>query len=534
MKGLVKIIKVEAGESKRVFDIEVENVHAFTAKNPKSGLESISHNSARMSTKNWRDKSVLEFITVKRPIEYDKKSAEEIVELRKIKSSFGFLWSSNNSIMVDEDFWKLISLKRKDDNYNDDLTKHARKVFKLSTEASYGDGTGEPGFINQDKLVKNDEGLEILFAGDYVGSKKYKLRDETNLLLGRLAKRAKKKKNYMIVNPCSEINLNLLGSFCVIGDVVPFFSKTLEDAEEAFKAVTRALIRVNTMDSIYSKEVTRTNRIGVGITGIHEFAWKQFGYSFYDLIDEKKSRNFWLTIARFSKAVFEEAVKYSKENNVVVPHTMRTIKPSGTISKLFGLTEGVHLPSMAWYMRWVQFSENDPLVKKYKENGYAFKELKQYKNTTIIGFPTCPVISELGLGDKLVTASQASMEDQYKWLMLLEKYWIIGTDEEGNELKKDVGSQISYTCKYDPNKITYQEFYDTLLKYQSKVKCCSVMPMSDASAYEYQPEQAVTKAEYEDFCRNIKNTLEEDISKAHIECEGGACPIDFREDKNNI
>jgi len=109
---LNKITKIEKGSKKRVFDIEVEDIHAFTAKNPDSELESISHNSARMSTKTWRDQNIFDFITIKRPIEYDKKTIEEIEEIKKEKSFFGFLWSSNNSITVDDEFWKLLSFKR--------------------------------------------------------------------------------------------------------------------------------------------------------------------------------------------------------------------------------------------------------------------------------------------------------------------------------------------------------------------------------------------------------------------------------------
>ena len=62
------------------------------------------------------------------------------------------------------------------------------------------------------------------------------------------------------------------GGFCVVGDVVPYFADTIEEAEEYFRATTRALIRVNLLDSVYSTEVKRTNRIGVSMTGIHEFA----------------------------------------------------------------------------------------------------------------------------------------------------------------------------------------------------------------------------------------------------------------------
>ena len=72
---------------------------------------------------------------------------------------------------------------------------------------------------------------------------------------------------------------------------------------------------------------------------------------------------------RFNKAVKEEAKEYSAYIGQSVPHTMTTIKPAGTTSKLLGLTEGWHLPALAWYMRWVQFRNVDPLVEQYKKNG---------------------------------------------------------------------------------------------------------------------------------------------------------------------
>lgn len=487
--------------------------------------------SARMSTKTWRDESVLDFITIKRPIEYENKKVEEIIEIRKESVNFGFLWSSNNSITVDDEFWNLLSLKRGTEEHKSPLAKHARKVFRTATAAAYADGTGEPGFINQHKLVHNDEGLDDLLKGDYIKSEKYQVEEDTLLLLAKLAKKLKKKKKYMITNPCGEICLNFLGGFCVIADVAPYFADDLDEAEDAFRAATRALMRVNTMNSIYDKEVKRTNRIGVGMTGLHEFAWKFFGYGFRDLIDEEKSKDFWNILSRFARAVTDEASKYSKELGAVFPHTLRTIKPAGTTSKLFGLTEGVHLPNMQWYLRWVQFHKDDPLVEEYKNNNYPCRTLEQYKDTVIIGFPTEPVIAGLGLGDKFVTASEATPEEQYQWIMLLEKYWIVGTDKEGNLLEKDTGNQISYTLKYNPDKVSYDDFSKSIMNNQSKVKCCSVMPMSDTNSYEYTPEQSITKAEYEDIYKKIRKSITEDIGKEHIDCDSGACPVDFKDKK---
>jgi hypothetical protein len=367
----------------------------------------------------------------------------------------------------------------------------------------------------------------------------------------------------MIVNPCSEIVLSLLGGFCIVGDAVPFHAETLEEAEEAFRVLTRSMIRVNLMDFIYDSEVKRTNRIGVSITGVHEFAWKFFKCGFRDLINpdfaaheehvnsmtndmvendshgwtnpQVRAAAFWLTLNRFNRAVYDESVSYSKKLGLVTPHTMTTIKPAGSVSKLFGLTEGWHLPALAWMVRWVQFRSDDPLVEEYKAAGYPFRDLRQYSGTTIIGFPTAPVISELGMGDKMILAGNATPEEQYKWLMLGEKYWIDGVDEAGNPHKEVYGNQISYTLKVKPELVDYKGFRDMLIEYQPKIRCCAVMPQEDGAAYEYQPEQAVTKVEFEAVSRAIRTSLTEDIGREHIDCESGACPVTFFEgDKSEI
>jgi ribonucleoside-triphosphate reductase (formate) len=487
---------------------------------------------ARMSTKHWSDTTVLDFITIKRPIEYQKKSVEQILKLRVDNPfpPFGFLWSSNNSVTVDDEFWTLVN-ERKSQSL---LAKHAKKVFNLVCQSSYADGTGEPGFINSHKLVQKDDGWTDLNRGDYVGSKKYQVNDDTQIFLSKLAKRAKKKKYHTIVNPCGEIPLNVLGGFCVIADFVPYHCETLDEAEECVCVVTRALMRVNMMDSVYNKEVLRTNRIGVGMTGIHEFAYKFFGFGFRDLLDEVKAKEFWLTLARFNRAVRRESISYAEETGTKVPHTCTTNKPAGTTSKLFLLTEGAHLPSMREFLRWVQFRSDDPLIETYKEAGYPIRELVQYTGTTIVGFPTAPAITTLGMGDKLVAAGEATPEEQFKWLMLLEKYWIHGTDESGIPVIENYGGQISYTLKYKPELVDYDHFKKMILKYQSQVRCCSVMPQSDTSSYEYQPEQAISSKEYSTLKEAIHNaqrrkhlSVIEDVGREHVNCDSGACPVDF-------
>jgi hypothetical protein len=471
---------------------------------------------ARMATKTWRDQSVFGFIGVK-------------------KGGMK-LWSSNNSVTVDEEFWAAVKLREKAgvDFYHiaTPLEMHAVNVFEAVCKSSYHDGTGEPGLINVQKLVQRDEGIEALFDGDFAESARFKLDPDTKPMMAAIARAFAGKPFTQITNPCGEITLALVGGYCVIADVVPYHAANDDDAEDAFRAATRALIRVNTMDCLYRKEVQRTNRIGVGITGLHEWIFDRFGFGWKDIVNESKSIAMWRTLGRFSRACVDEARRYSQLLGVAMPHTVTTMKPAGTTSKLFGLTEGAHLPSMREFLRWVQFRFDDPLVGDYDAKGYPVRgNLKTYPGTTIVGFPTVPTICTLGMGDKLVTAAEATPEEQYEFLRLMEKWWIDGYDEELGH-GHGYGNQVSYTLKYDPKTVGYEEFRRTLLEGQSTIRCCSVMPQSDTTAYEYQPEEPVTSERFQEIMAAINDPdLLQDIGFEHVDCGAGGCPIDFSDVK---
>lgn len=509
---------------------------------------------ARMATKSWRDPGVIDFINVKRPIEFLGKSGEEIEEIKKTSWPMGFLWSSNNSVTTDKEFWDAVGACVEDPetfrHAASPLQQHAWRVYVALCEASYFDGTGEPGIINVDKLEWKENEADV-FDGNFAESARYKLDKETFDLTDALARAWRGKEYKVIVNPCGEIVLSSLGGYCVIADVVPFHAASVQrsmygipeedvqrvwddDAEDAFRVSTRALIRTNLMDCLYGREVKRTNRIGVGITGFHEWAWARFGFSWREIIDETTSLPMWKTLSRFKRAIDQEAAAYSAKLGVVTPHTNTTFKPAGTTSKLFGLTEGAHLPSMREYLRWVQFRNDDPLIESYAAKGYPIKRLQTYSGTTIVGFPTAPMICTLGMGDKLVTAAEATPEEQYQFLRLMEKYWINGVDESGEALTSGTGNQISYTLKMDPEKVNFEHYMRTILEGQSTVKCCSVMLQQDMTAYEYQPEEPVDKLRFEMICQAIRKDeqeLKEDIGLEHVDCSTGACPISFDENK---
>ena len=489
-------------EIEETYDIAVADRNEFVAR----GM--LVHNSARMATKNWRDRDIIEFIDVKRG---------------------GFLWSANNSILVDSEFWQQAS---------DPRPSHGRRVFEAASGAAYYDETGEPGFINVHKLSTNTDGIEDITEENYLNPDyDLILHPKTYEMISKILKVLKRSEQLFITNPCGEIVLAKYGGYCVIGDVVLSRSDSLEVSKQAVALTARALIRTNLMPALYQSEVNRTNRIGVGLTGIFEYAWIQFKLSFYDLISvydhvftepsngsatqaQITAMEFWEHIAELRVIVQDTATQYSEQLGVVTPHSFTTIKPSGTISKVLSCTEGAHLPPYLYYIRWVICEKDSTKHQNYKERGYPIKDVShQYHNCVVVGFPTKHPITDIIDSDKLVTARDISAQDQFKWVALLERFWF-GDDCMNN--------QVSYTLKYNQNTMSHDEYTSMILKWQPTIKCCAVMPFTKSSAYAYLPEEEIDETHYSKLIKNIDRVVCEDYDEAEIECSGGACPIEAK------
>ena len=472
--------------------------------------------SARMATKIWSDPDIFEFIEIKRG---------------------GNLWSANISVLANEQFWEQV---------NDPRT-HAWRVFQAITAAQYYDETGEPGILNMHNMNCNKSGMENITSDNYINpNSKLKIHEKTKDMLGKILGYVLKMACPFIVNPCAEIVMALYGAYCIIGDVCLANALTLEEAIRSVELMGPFLVRVNLMNSLYAAEVSRTNRIGISITGIHEFAARHFNIGFRDMVnvlnpvnteyfdemsDETKISvtKFWefIELLQFKSEAAVE--KYCLANNLEVPHTSLTIKPSGTISKAMGCTEGAHLPAVKYYMRWVQFpkfvnnDQENPTVIDFKERGYPVKDIShQYANAVVVGFPTKQPIVEL-LGDKVVTAEEATPAEQFEYMRLLESKWF-GYTADG----KPKNNQISYTLKYNPKKIDYDDYMKILRNQFSTVRCCSIMPITDTSAYAYQPEEKITKKAYHQAMRGIKDfASHEAYDDNELSCAGGVCAVDL-------
>ena len=478
---------------------------------------------ARMATKSWRDPGIFRFIRAK---------------------SDGGLWTANNSVMVDSGFWDSLRLFPGTADGH-----HARVVFEEATLRAYFNG--EPGFINGDLLDDHRTGRAwqkpVYTDGRDFQSGRYRV-DHGAAMLGALSARAMQAPFPATTNPCGEIVLHVTGGYCVIADFAPLLACPTEpealvpgcvpdeiarlwDArvEDSVRLGVRFLLRVNAMDALYAEEVRRTNRMGIGPTGLHEWAWARYGLDFEDLLDEDRSAPFWQMLAHLSAVAKAEAASYAALLGTGIPFTVTTVKPAGTTSKLFGLTEGAHLPARRQYLRWVQFKgtrdadgawapDSDPLLADYEAKGYPVRALASFPGMSIVGFPTLPRIQRLSIGERLTTAPEADPARQYAWLRLLERHWI----------GREQGNQVSYTLKIDTDRHDLPAFREIVLANQPTVRCCAVLPSRPdrALGYEYLPEEEIPLDAFTALVAGIRDQdLQEAVDLAQLGCATGACPI---------
>ena len=318
--------------------------------------------------------------------------------------------------------------------------------------------------------------------------------------------------------------------------------------------VAQALVRTNLMQFLYDAETKRTNRIGVSLIGIYEFMWSIFGINFHEAVTMdntyrsssegidylachritlKPIQDFWNFMAELEHIVDDEVTKISKMFGLNKPHTYICLKPGGTTPKIMNCSEAANAPAMDFYLRWVQFRSDHPGLNEFKQRGYPVRDISRseirvdddegkeftvngYGNTCIVGFPTKMDLADI-MGEHMVTASDITLQQNFAWLRLLEKY-LLGGNGRGN--------QVSITIKYDPKTTDFSDFMRIILDQQSTIRCCAIMPQTNGSSYIYVPEERITQEKYYELINSIDRLDRESIDENSLNCESGACGLD--------
>ncbi len=325
-------------------------------------------------------------------------------------------------------------------------------------------------------------------------------------------------------NPCGEITLEN-GGCCNLVEVFPLicdqlnipYNIALDIAVKYTKRVTFARYEWEVSREI----VSNTRRIGVSLSGLQDWLLKKFG----NIIEGWEIDKY-----NFRWAIFKKEVVDTLDNmyNIVVKSDKAfsnllectesikktTIKPSGSISLLPGLSPGIHFHYSSWYIRRIRFNQYDSLLDVLKKCGFKMESDLNSPNTTVVEFPIEVPFAE---SNYFKSCQDITIEEQFAIQSLLQSYW--------------ADNSVSCTITFkeeEKNKIN-----DLLKQYRYMIKSTSLLPYS-GHGYKQAPYEPITKEEYERRIKEIKfrpeDIMKVDNSKEielkdYSECAGGSCPI---------
>jgi hypothetical protein len=242
--------------------------------------------------------------------------------------------------------------------------------------------------------------------------------------------------------------------------------------------------------------VDRNHRIGVGVTGVLQALHYMEPHVFdtiYRHVEE--------TDRRYSKILgVDESIK------------LTTVKPSGTLSLLPGVTPGVHPAFSDYYIRRIRFASDDPLVPLLKENGYHIEPRRTLEGG--LDFKTMVAEFPVATPPGTVLADEISAVEQLEYASFLQTYWS--------------DNSVSVTVYYSEEELP--DIRSWLTKnYNDGVKSVSFL-LRSGHGFKQAPLEAIPQARYNELIASTKTITRVDDREQRdladgLECAGGFCPI---------
>ena len=293
-----------------------------------------------------------------------------------------------------------------------------------------------------------------------------------------------------------EVNLESF-EFCNLAEIFPTRCDTIEEMENAARLATLFTSTVSLLQTQWSQSnqvIARNRRTGVSISGIADLHEK-IGFTKITSIFD----NLYKIIRYENKRLALEAG---------VPESIRctSIKPSGTLSLLVGVSPGIHFPTFNYCIRTIRIASNSELVPILQNAGYI-GEVDFYSgpNTLVFSFP-------------LYCGSARSAETVSIWMQssLLQMMQRVYTD-----------NCVSCTLYFNPETES-DELEDLISQTIPCVKSLSVLPHTKSGVYKQSPYQFITKEEYELMSKDSKPIIwstykEEPVAERG--CTGDSCEL---------
>ncbi|MDX1279338.1 hypothetical protein [Oceanihabitans sediminis] len=296
-------------------------------------------------------------------------------------------------------------------------------------------------------------------------------------------------------NPCLEQTLEPYELCCLV-ETYPSNHKTLEEWYETLKYAylyAKSVTLVETHNELTNAVLLRNRRIGCSISGITQ-AFTKFG-----------RRQFLQSCDEGYKKIQEWDKIYS--DWFCIPRSIKTtsVKPSGTVSLLAGVTPGIHYPVSKYYIRNIRFQRDSPLLDILKESGYTIEKDSYSPNTFVVSFPCVEKYFDRSIED-------VTMWEQLENVAQIQEHW--------------ADNQVSVTVSFTPEEGKQIKY--ALELYETRLKGASFLPKKE-HGYKQAPFIPLTKEKYEIQIKDIKPFRLGKVKDTHEQtdsfCDGESCSV---------
>lgn len=301
--------------------------------------------------------------------------------------------------------------------------------------------------------------------------------------------------NVMGYNPCAEQSLENFETCCLAEVYLPNI-----DSYDELRKVLRYLYRVNKHSLAIpcslkeTEEIVHKNmRMGIGVTG------------YLQATEEQKS---WLDKAYTYLRAYDK--EYSALHGFPTSIKLTTVKPSGTLSLLAGVTPGAHPGYSQYYIRRIRMATDSELTRVARENGYHVEYVRNFDgtedhSTVVVSFP-CSFPEGTQFADDM------SACDQLDVIRRLQAEWS--------------DNSVSVTIYYRKEELEAIRWW--LHDHYVDTKSVSFLLHSD-HGFDQAPLEEITKEQYEEMKASVTPITSLDkltLDEVQIDnCDTGACPV---------
>jgi len=296
-------------------------------------------------------------------------------------------------------------------------------------------------------------------------------------------------------NPCMEQTLESYEMCCLV-ETFPTMHESLEDFKRTLKFAylyAKTVTLGTTHWSETNRVQLRNRRIGTSVSGIAQFLDSNGIHQLYEWLDDGYN------IIQYYDKIYSDWF--------AIPRSIKTtsIKPSGTVSLLPGVTPGMHFPEGNYYKRRIRISNNSNLLEYIKKANYKVElDVNDPENTSVIEIPVAITGTR--------TLSEVSMWEQLSLAAFLQEYWADNQVSCTITFKKEEKDQIASALNY----------------FQYKLKGVSFLPKLEKTSYPQMPYEEISEDEYKKMIRKLKpfelNGVSEE-SKPELFCNNDTCEI---------